>query len=158
MCLLWWLVAVISLSVDDTAAGVAGVLRQPTVSLQEGFYDGDCCQDFGLGLWVSFWTVMVGGLPMMALAFIARRLSQHTGRLRSSRLEPVLLAAFIFQVAAMTIGLVVGGLWLLLDPRDFAVNPIAWWLLATGIGSAIALPAWHALRRQVAPLPQFGGL
>lgn len=101
----------------------------------------DCCADLHRGRNVAVTAVVLGGFPVAALAFV---LSLARKKPFAPAAEPALLAAYIFQFAALIITGIFSALFLPYASRD--EFPAVAYVCVTAVASAGALPLWHRLR------------
>jgi len=156
----WWSMADVAWSSDFIQSQLAGALSQPRLEERRGSGGGlmlvdhvhtRCCVDLDTGRALAIFSTLFGGVPMAGLAYIVRR--RRHGRPLGATAEPFLLAAFIFQFAAMVIASLLA--FLFAPVVSYGPAGEEQWILAylslTAVTSGMALPAWHGLRNSVMP-------
>ena len=114
-----------------------------------------CCSDFDAAMALSVVGTLLGGFPMAGLAFVVRR---RATRSLTSAAQPWVIAAFVYQCAAMILaGLIVAAfLWSLSDApgyvwADLSTVTFLVYMVLTAVVSAWALSAWHNLHARIEP-------
>ena len=150
----WWSMAEVSWSSDLIQTHVLKTFAEPPFHAREesgGFivdhHVSACCEDLQNARVLAIWGTWLGGMPMAGLAFVVWR--RYRDRSLKAIAEPFLLAALVFQFAAMSLALLFLSLFL-----PYAANDDLWamlFLLSTALTSGLAIPTWYRLRLRVVP-------
>ena len=152
----WWSMTEVAWSSTLIQAHLAKTIAEPQVDPSRSRGDdfmlidhhvSVCCQDLNNARALALWGTWLGGMPMAAVAFVMWRRSRD--RSLKPVLEPVLLAALVFQFASMTIALVLFSLFFPYSGTD-DFWPMMF-LFGTALASGKAIPLWYRLRQRVVP-------
>lgn len=145
----WWSMAELIRSSDTIESGTARVIAFSPPPRSMGGLDiidtcDHCNADAAVGMGLSIVITILGGGPIAMVTFFLQWLVGR-GSLPSST-QPLLFAAFVFQLAAavLSLGLVIS--FLLLEPAAVILEPSAWYLSFSGIAAAFSMPVLFRLR------------